>query len=339
MKLDQAELAAKTVIPTTDKHHYVSIRSYPTEQERQLAHQKQERTWPHIRPNSVLIAGIGFHWKPTCWNKVADMMKYTMDKGIYCGLQEMQDRCFDPYDALGTMRNEAILQARLEGFDWLLMVDNDVMPKPDTLVRLLAWDMPIVAPLVLEPGTGKQLSGPRMEANTGLHPAKWAVLSMLLFDTKIFNCFPAGNMWADAIGADEGFHFMKLRYYGHRLYVDTDTQLVVAGEPLYPLAMNRFSKEDRDKWKWEKIVKNQAPPDRRAIDPFGPGVMPDGDYMPFIKGDPKPPAGTRVLAPLAWSSSATVTAPVPVGWGEPIVKAEEIKTTSEPMEVKNAWGS
>ena len=328
--MDQTELQAKTVLPPGPKHQYVSIRSYPTEPERKMALAKNERTWPHIRPNSVMIAAIGYHWKPGSWNKVVDMMQHTMNQGVYCALQEIQDRCFKPYDALGTMRNEAIMMAKIEGFDWLLMIDNDIQPKPDTLSRLLNWDMPIVAPLVLEPGTGKQLSGPPMQANTGLTPAKWAVLSMLLFDTKVFNCFPAGNMWADAIGADEGFHFLKLRSFGHRLYVDTNTQLVVGGEPLYPLAMNRFTPEERQKWETDKIAKLQAPPDRRAIDPFGPSVI-DGDYMPFAVPQPVPTVGTRTDIPVTTSTS--------VGWGKEEAQTASVAVADKPEEVKHGWGS
>lgn len=302
--MDQAELLAKTVYPATPKHSYVSIRSFPTEQERKVATDKMSRGWPHLRPNSVLICAMGYHWGPTSWNKVVDMMAHTQRQGTYVAFQEIQDRCMDPYDALGTMRNEAILQAEGEGFDFLLYLDNDVQPNPDALSRLLAWDMPVVAPLVLEPGTGKQLSGPAMAPNSGLHPAKWAVLSMLLFNVRVFKPF-MGHFWSDAIGADEGFHFQRLwTQTGHRPYVDTNTQLVVSGVPLYPLALNRYSWEDRQQvWK-DKIIKLNASPDRRPVDPYGPGIV-DGDYMPFA-----PTSGTVAVGGAAASVSAGTGGPI-----------------------------
>lgn len=289
------ELIAKTVYPSTPKHQYISIRHYPTETERQLAVQKSMRQWAHIRPNSTLLCPMANHWAPGSWNKVVDMMKHTMEQGgIYVAMQEVQDRCFNPYDALGTMRNEAIMEAECEGFEWLCYVDNDVQPQPDTLLRLLAYDLPVMAPLVIEPGTGKQLSGPPLQPNSGVHPAKWSVLSMLLFRVAVFRPFH-GMFWSDAIGADEGIHFQRLfAETGHRLYIDTNTQLVVAGEPLYPLAINRFSWEERQKTIQDKIVKFLAPPDRRAINPFGPNVI-DGDYMPFAVGA-QPAGGTAQLA-------------------------------------------
>ena len=315
--MDQAELIAKTVNPATPKHSYVSIRSFPTEQERNFAYGQLPRGWPHLRPRSVLIAAMGYHWAPTAWNKVIDMLLETQKQGIYVALQEIQDRCMNPYDALGTMRNEAILEAEAEGFEYLCYVDNDVLPKPDTLNRLLAWDMPVVAPLVLEPGTGKQLSGPAVQPNTGLHPAKWAVLSMLLFRVNALRSFN-GMFWSDAIGADEGFHFQRLwAAAGHRPYLDSNTQLVVAGEPLYPLAANRFSPEEQVKFWQAKKDKLLRPPDRRAVDPFGPGVV-EGDYMPFaVAAEAGTVPGSKLLAPAN-----------PVGWGEkravPAVKVEEV---------------
>ena len=325
--MDQAELAAKTVYPTTPKHSYVSVRSYATDAERQIATNEMPRTWPRIRPKSVLICAMGYHWSPTSWNKVADMLLYTQKQGTYVGLQEIQDRCMDPYDALGTMRNEAIMQAEGEGFEYLLYVDNDIQPQPDCLSRLLSWHMPIVAPYVLEPGTGKQLSGPPVAANSGLHPGKWAVLSMLLFHVNVFKPF-MGHFWSDAIGADEGFHFQRLwTQTGHIPYLDTNTQLVVSGVPLYPLALNRYSWEDRQQvWK-DKIAKLNAPPDRRPIDAFGPGVV-DGDYMPFAPNAPAQAAPVTVVSgsivkqiePASWGAApvivdATAKEVARYGWG------------------------
>lgn len=318
--MDQAELVAKTVSPATPKHSYVSIRSFPTDGELKLAQQKMNTGWVHIRPSSVLVCAMGYHWPQGSWNRVVDMMQYTQQAGSYVGLQEIQDRCLNPYDALGTMRNEAILTAESEGFEFLLYVDNDIQPKPDTLSRLLAWDMPIVAPLVLEPGTSKQLSGPAMQPNSGLHPGKWSVLSMLLFRTAVLRPF-RGRFWSDAIGADEGFHFMTLwAEVGHRVYIDTNTQLIVGKEPLYPLASNRFSPEERTKFWNDKLQGLLGPPDRRAINPFGPGVV-DGDYMPFAAQPQGQPAATP---------QKLLTA----GWGQRNGHEDEKKEVSA-----HAWGS
>ena len=288
----------------------VILATFATEQEKREAIRRNAVGWPHIRPNCTMVAPIGNHWAPGAWQCVVDMVQYTNSQGVACWLMEIQDRNFNPFDAMGVMRNEACLVAQSAGFEWPLMVDNDVRPNPDTLLRLLAWDMPIVAPYVEEPCTECpqckrepfrarennvdvwrcvcgwnqpviKLHGPHCDLNTGLRPIRWSVLSMLLFRTVLFNCFPGGTMWADPMGADEGFHFKRLWWYGHRPYLDTNIQLPVWSKPHYPLATNRMSWEDRQAFWKAKIEKLQQPPDRRPINPNVPGVV-EGEYMPFL---------------------------------------------------------
>jgi hypothetical protein len=278
---DGTALWSREMIPVTDAHRYIQTRTYPTDEERNFALRFGDRRWPHIRPNSCLVTPLGFHWSPGSWQKVIDMIEYTNSLGVYCALSEIQDRCFEPYDALGTMRNECIIMAQNEGYEFLLYLDNDVLPEKDCLIRLLSWGMPIVAPMVKEPGTGKPLYGPTdLVPNTGLKPARWTVLSMLLFMTNVFNCV-GPRFWGDAIGADEGYHFQTLWRYGHRPYIDTNIQLDIKSQPHYPLASNRMSQKDRAEH-WEKINMNRnKPPDRKPIWPYDSRNVIDGEYLPF----------------------------------------------------------
>ena len=263
--------------PITPKHRYMKIRSFVTAQERDRAISPTAARWEHIRPDSVLICPMGYYYPPGCWQKICDMMMFTQSQGLHVGMQELQDRCFNPYDALGTMRNEAIMIAQNEGFEWLLYLDNDVMPDRDCLLRLLNWQLPIVSPYVAEPGTGRRLFGPDWNPNQGIRPAKWTVLSMLLMRTSVFNCMGTpSRFWSDAIGADEGYHFQTLWHYGHQPWVDTNTQLVTAGGPHYPLSSNRLNPEQRREL-WERISKNRVNgPDRTVAR----GEDQGKEYMP-----------------------------------------------------------
>lgn len=282
--------------------YLVAVRDFKTEVERGLMDSKMQLGWPHIRPNSVLVYAMGHHWAPGSWEKVADMVMWTNQRGVYCAFQEGQDRCLDWGDALGLMRNEASLMAMNEGFDWLLYIDNDVLPEPDILWRLLSWDFPIVVPYVVEPGTGTPVHGPKHIPNTGLHPAKWSVLSLMLWSTRVFRCWDPGTFWHDPQGADEGFHMQKLWSKGHRIYMDTNTQLVVSNRPTYPLAVNKplegESFEDywqrRIKFFAEKVFKHARPPDRRPITPGKP-VTAGGEYIPFgMKAEQRPDGSLRI---------------------------------------------
>lgn len=263
------------------EYNHIHVRSFASDAEHNKAAELQGHRWVNVRPDSVLVCGMSFHWSGEgySWNKVCDMIEHTQAAGHYVGFSEMQDRCMEPYDALGTMRNEAALMALNEGFEWICYLDNDIQPEPDTLTRLLQHQQSIVAPYVVEPGTGRHLFSPPTAPNQGLIPAKWTVLSMLLFRTNVFRCV-GPNFWRDAVGADEGFHYQHLWYYGHRPFVDTDIQLVVGGAPHYPLSSNRLSQAERSQL-WDEVnQKRNNPPDRRPMNPDGPHVH-DGQYIPW----------------------------------------------------------
>jgi hypothetical protein len=235
---------------------------------------------------------MGYYYPPGCWHKLMDMVAYSQQQGIYVAISELQDRCLHPYDALGTMRNEAILMAQNEGFEWLLYMDNDAMPERDTLVRLLHWQMPITAPYVAEPGTGRRLFGPTWEPNQGLKPVKWVVLTMLLFRVKVFNA-TGHQFWSDAVGADEGYHFQKLWHYGHQPFLDTNTQLITAGSgPHYPLSSNRLQSAEARRELWERLARSRAVgPDRTVargpekgavvMPPMGPNSVLVEEFKPL----------------------------------------------------------
>jgi len=301
-------------IPNTpDKLVHVISAATPIEQS--VLGWRQNNSWPHIRPNSVLVAAMSNHWSPGSWQRVADMIQYTLHAGAPVWLHEGQDRNFNPFDAMGTMRNEAIIEAQNAGFEYLLYIDNDVLPAQDTLIRLLKWDMPIVAPLILEPEIGRGLHGPSREANTGLQPVRWCVLSMLLFKTSVFNC-TGTDFWGDPMGADEGFHFKRLWSFGHRPYIDTNTQLLVYGRPHYPLATNRIEQQPGETWDEAKIrtyqkrtetwrdkwASLQRSPNRRPIKGTTQHIQ-DGEYMPFGSPDWRPMADGATLSASAPSSN------------------------------------
>ena len=167
------------------------------------------------------------------------------------------------------------------------------------LLQLLGWQVPIVAPYIVEAGTGRKLHGPVWDPDLGLRPLKWCVLSMVLFRTTVFNCLAGALLWSDAIGADEGFHFQRLAYYGHRPYLDTNVHLVVDERPHYPLATMRFTKAEYDAYWDNKRVERLQPPDRRPIKADETQVV-DGEYNPFAGGRPVPELAS---APVGGGSS------------------------------------
>ncbi len=265
------------------------IRYFSSEAERGRLNERVEQSWGHVHADSVFVAGIGNHWKPGVWEHVTNMVNTANDHGLRVTLEEIMDRCQSPYDALGAMRNEATLKA-MEGYEWLCMVDNDVYPHPETLVRLVSRGLNVIAPYVVEPSSGKPLHGPHRQRWSGIQQVKWNVLSMILFRTSVFRS-TGTEFWNNAIGADEGYHYQKLWHYGHIAYVDTEVDLRVGGDPTYPLATLRLEKDEHDDF-WNKRRESFLQmPDRRPIDPNNPRVTEIGEYLPYL--DPQTPSAVN----------------------------------------------
>mgnify|MGYP001585026236 FL=1 len=190
----------------------------------------------HQAPWSVLVAAIGPYWKEGCEDAVWAMCKAHHEAGYEVAMVEIPDLCYRPYDALGTMRNAAYMQAMDEGWEWICYVDNDVRPPEDAVTKLIGHMLPIVAPrLKYLDGAPTGVSQATMEGGRGPAMVSSITLSMIVFQTAVFRPWWRGDFWADAIGAAEEHHFRRLAAIGHHPFVDTDVEVEVLGAPHYPL--------------------------------------------------------------------------------------------------------
>ncbi len=193
---------------------------------------RNDYRYPHAFPQSVLITPIGNLWEQDCWWHLQDMMLHTAKEGYSVSIQELHDSSLFSNEAIGLMRWSASMTARDGGVEWLLMVDNDALVEKDTLLRLLGHDRPVVFPLLndLERKWPKEIAPlsmpPDLEPGHGLVPVRWAAMSVMLFNVKIFNVLDSRAWW----GTD--YHFgQALNFLGHRVYVDTDTVVNVMRGP------------------------------------------------------------------------------------------------------------
>ena len=242
---------------------------------------KGDYHYPHIRPQSVLIAPIGQLWEKDAWWHLQDMMLHTAMAGHSVSLHEMKDDSLFSFEAIPMMRWSASMMARDSGVDWLLMVDNDVLLEKDTLLRLLAWDRPIVFPL-LEPTDGYPVElGPLSQPGPlapkqGLVPVRWAAMSVMLLNPRIFNVLDS-TAWR---GSDYLFG-QALNFLGHRIYVDTDTPVKVVHGPT-----RHAGKGYKEFWEGHKKMYfrlRHEPRDRQAPPGFNPAtgdgfIDKDGTY-------------------------------------------------------------
>ena len=200
--------------------------------DRQVSGQKARYHLPHIRPQSVLIASIGNLWEEGAWWRLQDMMLATAVEGHSVSIQEMADSSLFSFEAIPMMRWSASMMARDSGVEWCFMVDNDALVQKDTLLRLLSHDRPVVFPLLEDlekrmPRIIAPMSDPDLiESGHGLIPVRWAAMSCMLLNTKIFNVLEP-TAWR---GNDFVFS-QALNHLGHRVYVDTDTVVQVTKGP------------------------------------------------------------------------------------------------------------
>lgn len=256
--------------------------------DKQAAFNKLTYHLPHIRPESILVTPIGNLWDEGGWWHLQDMLLHTATAGYSVSLQEMTDPSIFSFEAIPMMRWSASMMARDSGVEWLLMVDNDVLVEKDTLLKLMAHDRPVVFPMLEDlekrlPRVIAPLSGPDFqEPGHGLVPVRWAAMSCMLFNVKIFNVLTE-TAWR---GSDYLFA-QCLNYIGHRIYMDTDTVVKVTKGPT-----RHASKEYEGFWAdhrtmWERLRDEDR--DRRPPPNFNPltdngFVDKSGTYFGVLNG-------------------------------------------------------
>lgn len=134
-------------------------------------------------------------------------------------------------------RNKFVRQFLSEdGFRWLAFIDADQTPPPDTVLRLLEHDVPIVSALIfarVEPhfpccgyldgeGGGRPLR--RIEPGGGLVEVDYTGCGSTVVRREVFEVLEADPFEADPDGGGEDVAFCrKAREAGYSIYVDPAT--------------------------------------------------------------------------------------------------------------------
>jgi len=184
-------------------------------------------SFPSIHPDSVLVAPIGDQWEDGCEEALHEMIIHTRTH-VDCWMQEMPPIGF-PLVNTGGMRDRAALMAKTYNFEWLYIVDNDILHRPDTLIRLIDRGMPVSLPYYTDPNTEEIVGNPKPDPDTGLQRMEWVTFSAMLFRTSVFNC-PV-KFGTDLCEVD---FFLELWNYGHQPFMDTDTPVQLLTPPTKP---------------------------------------------------------------------------------------------------------
>lgn len=206
-------------------------------QESQTRHNAQwQYGYPHHSPGSVLVASVGVNWDAGCFEAVMDCVEFARSKGYEVWFQEIRDSMMlPPFEGIQGMRDEAVLTAQARGLEYLCLIENDVKPTPDLLVRMLQREAPVLAPRMLHPDgefEGTVIGYPKHKADIGLQPMRFVAFSWILFKTTVFNCFQTPPFTAYAHHS-EGQLAAGLARYGHRIFMDTGANLELTRGPAY----------------------------------------------------------------------------------------------------------
>lgn len=256
------------------KNESVLVPTFATHQESTLFDLQADYSRPHSRPGSVCVVPIGTMWQKNCWTAVVDMFMHTNQNGLTCWIQEVKDpRAGYPYEHLGAIIDHGMLQARNRGFEYVCVLNTDVLPEPDLLIKLLGAELPIIAPIILDPDTGKAVGAPNHEVNTGIKPMRWVPMSFLLIKATVLNCFGVNVCTGTA---SEDMIWEKFWHYGHRPYLDTRHPLKMATH-----ATRSGNLTMSERWEWLKTVDERR---RHTPNRKGPSDMPHQNdvYAPWL---------------------------------------------------------
>jgi GT2 family glycosyltransferase len=135
------------------------------------------------------------------------------------------------YDA----REQAAKYMLKEGYDWLFFLDSDMEPRPDTIQRLLAWDVPIVSAMAFKRTQPYspcfypevKFDGEKAELRTaddwteGLAEVEGVGMACCLIKNEVFKQTPQPWFFPMPVLAEDLGFCKRAREAGFKVYVDT----------------------------------------------------------------------------------------------------------------------
>ncbi|MFN3652228.1 MAG: glycosyltransferase family 2 protein [Armatimonadota bacterium] len=124
-------------------------------------------------------------------------------------------------------RDVALLRERLHAAlaagaeDWVLLLDADVIPEPDTLTRIQAHGQPCVSALVLGRRNGQVCADP-WRGRPGLQLVEWTGLGCMLLDGDVAREISFAPFLAGKPGGEDVWFCRELARRGGRVLLDPE---------------------------------------------------------------------------------------------------------------------
>lgn len=202
---------------------------------------------PERRPR-ILIGVAGFH------GVVPEAQENFFELAYNCGRRMPEYDFFlkllikrEQYRA----RNNIVELAVVNGCDWILMLDDDMIVPPDLLVKLMAHNKDVIGALYFQRGGAYHPVIMKMKSkkdgfksidfinhhdpivrSPGLHQVDGVIGGgCMLFKTEVFNKIPQPYFWIDGIVGTDVHVCDQLRRAGVEIWVDTSIELGHVGDP------------------------------------------------------------------------------------------------------------
>ena len=181
---------------------------------------------------SVMVACIGNKFLPGCKEGIFNATHvYSVKTGAKSGIIVEQNLTVLPPLGLGVMRNFMVMTACNEGFDYLLIIDNDVLvDDEDLIIKLVATGKQYVVPYfdqesIRKDGEVYKIHEPMYRKGQGILKLKWTTPYLNLISTMCFRLTGERPFTESMIFNEDCFNSLWFTRHGIQIWQDTNTSV------------------------------------------------------------------------------------------------------------------
>ena len=142
--------------------------------------------------------------------------------------------CVLPYQGLGAMRNFAVMMARRDRYDWLVLLDNDVLFNgQEVLHRLFSLQADASIPWFDQSAFPnlRRLSMPMYKRDTGVRLLDWSVQSCVVLSGHALSLLGPRPFHEQLIYNEDEYNWAYARDCGVELVQDTGAVVTLTSQP------------------------------------------------------------------------------------------------------------
>lgn len=189
----------------------------------------------HTKQPSLMVAPIGNAFMPGTRESLEAAAVAYGKAGGQCKVEVQPNLTVIPPLGLGDMRNFAIEKAVINGFDYLMIIDNDVLvDAPDTFIKLVGRSKQYLTPWFDQSPIGRNIliQDPMYNTGQGLLKLNWTVPYCNLFQVQMFRQLQWFRPFTGAaVYQEDEFNSLHFRCRGVDIWQDTDTPVKLLRGP------------------------------------------------------------------------------------------------------------